>query len=145
MLGGSAELAGWLGSSSSVIAARLLLLLLRGAVRLGNSNAFFRLVSLPNSRLGLKARVSKLARWIKACLPGDGEEPEGKAEITGVVRLGPVLAGTSESDSDWSTSARRLRCCNRFTPVRCINRTNDRPASASSKGGFRRRECIDKG
>ena len=94
-LWGSAGSAGLLGSSSSVIAASLRLLLLLTAVMLDNSDAFFRSVSLP-IQLGFKARVSKLPRRVKACLLGDGEKPASET--------------ASESDSDSSTSGEWLRC-----------------------------------
>ena len=57
-LGGSAGSAGLFSSSSTAIAARLRLLLLLTAVKLGNINAFFQSVSLPIP-LGFKARVFK--------------------------------------------------------------------------------------
>ena len=93
--GGSAGSAGLLSSSSSGIAARLRLLLLLTAVKLGNTDAFFRSVSLP-IRLGFKARVSKLPKWVKACLLGEVEKPASET--------------ASESDSDSSTSVEWLGC-----------------------------------
>ena len=99
-LGGSAGSAGLLSSSSSAIAVRLRLLLLLTVVKLGNTYALFRSVSL-RIRLGLKARVSKLSRWVKACLLGDGAKP--------------ALETALRSDSDSSTSARWL-CCTAPVP-----------------------------
>ena len=90
---GSAGSSGLLSSSSSVMAARLHLLLLLTAVKLGNTNAFFRSVYLP-IRLGFKARVSKLPRWVKAWLLEGGEKPASET--------------ASESDSDESTKAKWL-------------------------------------
>ena len=71
------------------------MLLLLTAIKLGNTDAFFRSVSLP-IQLGFKARVSSLPRWVKACLLGGGEKPASET--------------ASESDSDSSTSVEWLGC-----------------------------------